>query len=524
MPWNKLFRYSRWVHKYVGLAGLFILAYFLLMGISGVLLNHPGMISRCSVPVSWLPTSYQYHNWNRMAVRDVVFSTMNPAELYVGGREGVWASSDGGAHFRRLERGFPASSYRQDTEALLLIEDGGRRRLFAGTHAGLYFCDPDENDPIWRPVAAKALREEVVSLLRVEKRIFAFTPSHCYTADSSDPEPRFLLQELAPPAAHESTVSMFLFLLRLHDGSLFGWPGRIFVDIVGLALVFLSVSAFYLWYAPWRNRTFPARRKKARYYRFFYDYHLKIGIYGAFFILVVVLTGMLIWQPLYPLIMRQSLPASFSLAADATNPWQDKISKAAYLAEDKKLLLATRDGLFVGSLNGSGVFELLTTKLPVHQTTVLKPLSGKRLLAASFTNGIYVWERDSDKVVKLHQGRGRTMVSAAAVRDGEPLFWTSHDQGLVPLGAMSDLPFRMPAELAQQGRVSLWNFLLNLHNARLFRDLVGYHWWIVQIGGLLLLLTTLSGTYDWLFRKGVFRNKPGSVGIQDKDKAPGTGQ
>jgi hypothetical protein len=509
MPWSKLFRYSRWVHKYVGLLGLFVLAYFLVMGVSGILLNHRCLISHCSIPVKWLPQGYRYQNWNRMALRDVVFSETAPARVYAGGREGVWGSADGGRHFRKLKRGFPASSYLQDTGSLLLVEEGSRRRLFAGTRAGLYFCNPDEEDPLWQAVAAPALRgENIVDLIRVEDRVLAFTSSNCHAADIGSSPPDFRLDELAPPAPYESRISWFLFLLKLHDGSLFGLPGRLFVDCVGLALIFLCVSAFYLWFVPWWKRNSPSRRKKkARFYQFFYRYHFKIGIYGAFFIVVIAFTGMLIWKPIYPYIMRYSLPASFCLASRSANPWQDRIYKAAYLAEERKLLLGTRDGFFIGSLDGTGVFEPISGKLPVQHATVLKPLPDKRLLVASFTNGIYIWDRESDHISKLPQGRSRTMVTAAAVRDGEPVFWTAFDQGLVLLADMTDLPFTMPAAIAEQGRVSLWSFLLGLHNGRLFEGLIKAHWWIVQIGGLLLLLTSLSGVYDWFFRKGFFKGK-----------------
>ncbi|MBN2706503.1 MAG: PepSY domain-containing protein [Deltaproteobacteria bacterium] len=506
MFWSKLFRYSRWVHRYIGLLGILILAYFILMGVSGILLNHRGLISGYSLPVKLMPPSYRYRNWNRMALRDVVFSTRNENLVYAGGREGVWVSADGGRQFRKLERGFPVSAYLQDSGCLLLVEEGSETRLFAGTRSGLYYCDPNAADPQWESVAEKGLRgEQVVSLLQVKNRIFAFTSSCCYAAKVTAASPQFSRHELAPPAVCESRISCFLFLLTLHDGSLFGLPGRLLVDGVGLALIFLCASALYIWFVPWRKRQFPGRRKKARFYQFFYRYHLKIGIIGAFFITVIALTGMLIWKPIQPHIIRHTLPAFCYPAERSANPWQGRIDKAAYLAEEGQLLLATRDGFFVGPVENRGNFTPLASRLPVRHATVLKPLAKRQLLVASFTNGLYLWERACDRVSKLHRSRGRTMVTAAAVRAGEPLFWTSYEHGLTPLAKMADLPFTMPPALAEAGRISLWSFLLGLHNGHLFQDLLPAHWWIVQIGGLLLLLTTLSGTYDWFYRKGFFK-------------------
>jgi hypothetical protein len=77
-----LFKLSKPIHKYVGLVALL---YFLLMGISGVLLNHPSLIRSFSIPLTRMPASYRYVDWNRMALREAVFSSTQPGTLYVGG-------------------------------------------------------------------------------------------------------------------------------------------------------------------------------------------------------------------------------------------------------------------------------------------------------------------------------------------------------------------------------------------------------------------------------------------------------
>lgn len=507
MSWAKsLFRYSRWLHKYAGLLGLFILAYFIVMGVSGILLNHRPMISHFSVPVKLLPASYTYQNWNNMAMRDVTFSKTEPQTVYVGGKQGVWCSRDNGRHFAVMKQGFPPFAYLKDTTCLLLAEESSYRRLFAGTRSGLYFCNTD--DASWQPVKEKGLqRENIVDLLRVGDSIFAFTCSACFESPVDSMPPDFRPHKLAPPQAYKAAISMFFFLLKIHDGSLFGPPGRLFIDIVGLALIFLSVSALYLWYIPWRNRRFPSRKKRARYFKFFYKYHFKIGIYCAFSIAVIALTGMLIWKPVYRLVMRHSVPASIYVASWSANPWHKKINKALYLPEEKKLLLSTRDGFFIGPMDGPGTFERLSITLPVRRATVLKQLTNNRILIGSFTNGIYVWDRGSNSVSDLNRGRRGAMITAAAVRDEMPLFWVGYKQGLVPFDSSTTPVFSMPAAMVEQGGISLWSFLLGLHNGRLFQDVVKHYWWIVQLGGLLLFLTTLSGTYDWLYHKGFFRSK-----------------
>jgi hypothetical protein len=503
-----IFRYSRWIHKYMGLIGLFVFAYFILMGVSGILLNHRSLISHVSVPVKLLPSHYTYRDWNRMTMQDVVFSGSDPGTVYVGGKEGVWCSRDGGGHFTVMDRGFPSWAYLKDTNCLLLVEENDSRRLFAGTRSGLYVCDTRE--AVWRPVERKGLQNEnIVDLLRVEDRMFAFTGSECFAANINAMPPDFQPHALAPPEDYTSTISMFLFLLKLHDGSLIGLPGRLFIDIVGLVLVFLCVSAIYIWYVPWQRRTFPSRQKqkKSLFFKFFYKYHFKIGIYSAFFITVIALTGMLIWKPLYLYIMRYPVPASFYVASQSANPWEQRINKALYLSSEKKLLLSTRDGFFEGPLEGPGQFERLSLKLPVRHATVLKQLENNRVLIGSFTNGSYVWDRTTHHVIDLDREKKDRMVTAVVVKNGRPLFWSGYNCGMVALENTASLSLSMPDAMIENGRVSLWSFLLGFHNGRLFQNIVPRYWVIVQTGGFLLLLVTLSGTYDWLYHKGFFRGK-----------------
>ena len=115
-----LFRFSRFTHKYLG---LIVLVYFLGMGISGILLNHPTLLQGFSLPLGWLSDSYQYKEWNRWSLRDAAFSKQQPEKIYVAGKEGVLMSRNAGRSFTPLSSGLPAPVYLRDTNCLLLIEN-----------------------------------------------------------------------------------------------------------------------------------------------------------------------------------------------------------------------------------------------------------------------------------------------------------------------------------------------------------------------------------------------------------------
>ena len=97
------------------------------------------------------------------------------------------------------------------------------------------------------------------------------------------------------------------------------------------------------------------------------------------------------------------------------------------------------------------------------------------------------------------------MPAGAAVQSGELRYWADYRNGLKSVH-QDDPPLIMPDRIIQDSRMSLWHFLFEVHNGRIFRDWIGkYTWLIVPLGGLALLLNVLSGCYDWLYRRVLSR-------------------
>lgn len=506
-----VFNISKPIHKYVGLV---CLAYFMLMGISGVFLNHPSLIRHFSVPLSWAPPSYHYANWNRMALREVVFSEKSPDTLYVGGKAGVWESTNGGESFSLLENGFPASPYEMDVRCLLLTESGAPPHLYAGTRSGLYRYD--FNPGRWQKINdGTETGMEIVDLVQTRSRILVFSPSACYHLALPGGEPALHPMPLTSRDAPNPRAPLFRFLLKLHDGSALGLPGRLFVDIVGLVLVFLSVSAVYIWYIPWSKKRFRKRigkrRASPRFFRFFYRYHLKLGIWGALFLGGVALTGMFVRPPLLIPIIHFSVPSVLLNGSRPAETWQPRISRALYSPEEDTVLLATRDGFFRGPADFSQPFEPAIVDVPVSGmgVNVLEHLSGHRLLVGSFS-GLYIWDHNRSLATDVknrpvprrrRRGPGADMAAGAAVKNGTLLYWADYRHGLRPADPGGPA-MAMPDRIAENSRMSLWHFLFEVHNGRIFRDWLGAcTWLIVPVGGLVLLVNVLSGSYDWLYRR-----------------------
>ena len=493
-----LFRVSKWLHKY---AGLSLLLLFLFVAATGIVLNHPSLLTGYSVPASWLGKSYQYENWNRFALRDALL--FDSGAMLVGGKMGVWYSSGPGAAFQEMNEGLPGSFFLQDINSLLAVEHGTTLRLYAGGRNGLYYKDAREGK--WQPVPELA-GTQVVDLVQTSGQVLAFSPYSCYTSTIAAQELQF---QKAPLKLATSTVRVpgFRLFFELHSGKLFGLPGRLMVDCVALILIFLSLTSLYVWYVPWRRkRTLKKRHKTSRWFAKLFRYHLSVGVWGGLFLFIVGGSGALIRPPLIV------LPNLVSLPYEAFFFKPPEILRAT-VTDGNSLVVATRDGWFTGKADLSAPLTEVTPPLPIFGmgTTVLETLGDGKLLVGSFS-GLYVWNlaenvaydlRGEKAPVEAALRPAELMAAAAMVSEGVLTGYVDYKKGLHTSGGSPILDRPFPVE-SSATRISLYHFLFELHNGRFLRDYVGV-WYIlfVPLVGLGLVLVVATGTFDWLKRKKI---------------------
>ena len=498
-------RILQWLHKYFALLTLIFCAW---MALSGILLNHPQLLKKYSLPNRIMPVNYHYRNWNRMSWRESVFSTRHDNVLYVGGKEGVWQSLDQGKSFKPLTSGFPTAVYERDTYSLLLAANQAQERLYAGTRSGLFYRQ-NEN---WYRVDHAVLKDNaVVDLLQIDNRILAFTDSAVYQAVIENGPPEFGPLNLPRDRKQASTVPLFRWLLKIHDGSIGGLPGRIFVDLLGLILFFLCLSGALIWYVPWRKRRRRPTLFSGKIFAFSYRWHLKLGLVSALFLAIIALSGALVRPPLLIAIVRLTVPAHLMPGLDPDNPWAGQIQRAAYLKGRKELIIASKQGLYRGSIDGTVPFTRTPEALPIHGmgAMVFEALDDHNLLIGSFS-GLYLWDTKENMIMQLkskatrnHPDWGKPlMVTGAAVYQGQALLVADYNDGLKPLRRRLKLRPAMPDEIRSQSRISLWNALFELHNGRIFEQFIGpLYWLIIPLGGISLIIVIISGTLNRLRRR-----------------------
>ncbi len=494
-----IFRFSRKIHKYTGLV-FFI--YFLLMAISGILINHPNLIRSLSMPAFMTPDSYKHKQWNRMAIRDAVFSSNYTDTLYVAGRSGVLLSRDNGRSFCFLDKNFPCSAYDKETYDLLLLEN--QKLLYAGTRSGLYVCST--KDRAWKKILLNPRsKEKVVSLAKIKDNVLACTPHACYFV--SIPPQSLVVKKaglIPEKGSRASREPLFIFLRKLHNGSILGFSGKLLIDAAAMGLIFLSLSGIYIWFIPWKIRR--GRKRKSGFFRPFRKYHIKTGVYTIVLLMIFALTGILLCRPFIKTIRPYSVPAQWLYASTPSRDWPFPISRVLYLEDEDRLILAAAGGFYSGPGDFSREFVRipLAVRISGMGVNVFEELTDHRVLIGSFS-GLYIWNQKTNKAQNFLQSSKRQgMVTASLVKKKHLAAWVDYRKGLQIVDS-SLLSLVMPKSLNQSNQLSLWYFLFEFHNGRLFKDWLGkYVWIIVLSGGIFLLLNSITGFYDWLYKK-IFR-------------------
>ncbi len=515
---KQMFRTSKWLHKYVG---LLLLLYGLLMGLSGILVNHPEWISGSSMPGWLVPAQYQPEGFDRGTLGTLIYSLEDPERAYLAGTEGVWLTEDGGVTFEPMLDGFPGAPAGRVTNGLLLQEQGPRA-LWAGTAAGLFVCELETGR--WTHVALGKENEPIRSILNVHGDLVVFTPSHIWRSPNGGVSNHFerlnSVRQVGPEGQGESVALIRLFF-ELHSGAILGFFGRLLFDLVGLAIVFLCASAFYLWYYPWRRRSNSDRKQGRGLFQTLFRYHLKIGIWMAPIALLMACTGFFMRPPLLVLPATIDIPVAAYPGLPAAQHWTHRIHRAVHDPARSRVLVEGQDGFWAVPDDDLGApFQAVDLPLPVHVmgSTVLKS-HGAGLVAGSFSGG-YKWDADGS-VRDLATGRAAGDVSTLRLAEhtvtgffttpaGERFLSTFHT-GIVPLdGAQLNGRFQMPQQMGERYRMSLWNGMFELHNGRFFRDWIGKLYMLIPIlGSLLFGLLTATGIYDWLMVRMIVPRRRG---------------
>lgn len=462
-----------WVrhHKWLGIVvALFVVGFAL----SGILLNHRGLIENVNVSRRLMPSRYEFSRWNGGLVKGSLPIGADSLLLY--GSNGAWLM-DGQGRVSDFNRGLPESVDRRNVRRLVRSDAGV---LFAVSPTDLYRYRGGR----WEIVAKPADGERFADVEVRGDSIVLLSRSNLYLANINDLV--FKQLPLAAPPELDSRTTLFRTVWMLHSGELFGLGGRLFVDLLGVAFIVLAVGGVLI----------PILRKRSGLKRFKLiniKLHKQIGLYSFFLLAALAITGWCLRPPVMVPLALTRTPALPYSSLDSPNPWHDKLRAVRYDQRRDDWLLSTSEGFF--SMKEFGEVPTPETGTPpvsVMGVNVLEPAGDGNWLCGSFS-GMYRWDRD--RVVSRDYFTGEV----ADNKPGPP-FGKFAVSGIIKdwPGKESVIDYYEGSDFAPQPDslrnlpMSLWAFALEVHSGRIYIGFLATYVFIFLLGAAIFWIL-LSG-------------------------------
>lgn len=231
-----------------------VIAFFaIVFAFSGIIMNHRQLFSPIDVSRKILPSNYTYDNWNMAAVRGS--ADIDSVSSLMFGNIGIWKTVDDFKSFEDFNQGFPRGI---DNRKIYSIVQH-KNTLFAGTQLGLYKRDPESN---WEKIKLAVQEDRIADLALKDDTLLVLTRHYLLkSADGIE----FETIQLPEPLGYQRKTGLFRTFWQLHSGELWGLPGKLVVDLLGLVTILLSVTGLLHFFFPKiiRNR----KRKQMRWHR-----------------------------------------------------------------------------------------------------------------------------------------------------------------------------------------------------------------------------------------------------------------
>jgi hypothetical protein len=490
------------LHRWPG----FVIALFLLyFAISGIVMNHRGTFSGIDINRRYLPSDYTYQNWNNSAVKGSL--VLGHDSLLVYGNIGIWLSDSTLTHFSDFNAGFPKGI---DNRKIFDVHQSPNGHLYAATLFGLFAYAP--SDKQWHKFNLNVDTERFVGIESVGDTLFALNRSLLFKGLSAGPLTQFEAINIAAPTDYNPKVSLFSTLWQFHSGEVFGLPGKLFVDLMGVITILLSVTGIIYFLFPnlikRRSKQSKPIAKLVATNRWSLKWHNITGSWLVFALVLLYFTGMFLRPPLLiPIASVEVKPLKFS-HLDQPNPWYDKLRDILYDPQRGVLMLSTSDGMYFMEHSRSVPVRFnYQPPVSVMGLNVFEPYGDGSFIIGSFS-GIFLWHPDYPDIYNYATGKpyidvpggrpvGDLKVSGLITDCQGHRFVVDHSSGAMALYHTQPVP-AMPAAISTQSGISLWNLMLEIHTGRFFNFMLGmFYILIVPLAGLASVIVVLSGYLLW---------------------------
>jgi hypothetical protein len=479
--WKKL-------HRWPGLIISFILLYY---GITGIFMNHRELFSGIDLKRRILPEEYSYKNWNNASLKGNLI--VNNDSILIWGTIGVWSTDSAFTEFVPLNAGFPKGT---DNRRIADLHRTAGGYLYSATLFGLYAWDGETSR--WVKIAGKKNDRRFTAIESRGDTLYALSRSLLYTGISHGANTILTAMELEAPKGYTYRTGLFETIWQFHSGEIFGLPGKLFVDLLGLITIFLSVTGIiYFFFPDIIKRRMKKNRDAARLVsisRWSLKWHNKAGEWFFAFLILLYFSGIFLRPPLLIAIAEAKVkPIRFS-HLDQPNPWYDKLRDLVYDNERGLFMLSTLDGMYsLKDFTSKPEACMIQPPVSVMGINIFEPFGEDSYLVGSFS-GIFLWHPDNPHIYDYARGRlwqgepagrpvGEFKVSGMITDLHGRKYMADYDLGLIALHHDGTIP-GMPENILAASGISLWSVALEIHTGRIFNFL---------IGGLYILIVPLAG-------------------------------
>ena len=501
MTKNKILGKLRKFHKWPGIV---ITLFIILFTISGIFMNHRGLISAIDINRSLLPEDYTYQNWNKGAVKSVCILGADSALVY--GNIGIWLSTDHFHTFQDWNAGFPKGIDNRKISKILKTPDG---KLFAGTYFGLYQYSVQQHE--WQKIDLPVSEERITDLLMKQDELLVQTRS--FLMKSSDAK-SFQTIILPKPVGYNGKASLFKTLWLLHSGELWGFAGKMAVDLFGLAILIISLTGLMHFIFPkWLKHRKTKQKDNttlvaARHTNL--RWHNRLGYIFIPFLIFVTITGMFLRPPLLIAIANSVVSPSPGTILSSSNPWYDKLRRVLYDEQQHIFLFSTSDGIYFIDENFEGPMQQPINQPPVSVMgcNVLEKKGESTYLVGSF-NGLFLWDPFTGQLIDCLSGNpyqpiqimgppiSKDMIDGWFADNTGNEFYFDYNHGVLPIRNSTQFG-EMSAEIISKSPISLWNLSLEIHTGRIFEPILGMFYILyVPLAGICILIVLISGFLIW---------------------------
>jgi hypothetical protein len=504
MKKNRFLKFLKKMHKW---PAIFIAVFAILFAISGIVMNHRQTFSSIDVSRKVLPDNYEYKNWNTAAVRGSVKISDNDYLLF--GNIGIWKTGAGFDSFTDYNQGFPKGIDNRKIYAVTQLNN----QLFAGTYFGLF--KRNVSGGAWQKIELPVKNERITDLGIKGDTLLVLTRDYLLKGFRGA---GFDLIQVPEPVGYVPKTGMFNTLWELHSGEMFGLPGKLLVDLLGLVTIFLAVTGLLHFFLPKYIKKRKVNQKEVKKLastkKKNLSWHNIVGAVFAILLIINTFSGMHLRPPLLIAIANSEVGIIPGTHMDTPNAWQDKLRRIYWDDIFQRYMFYTSEGFYFAD-------EELTEKLQpvpsqpqvsVMGCNVFKPLGEQKYLVGSFS-GLFLWDMKTGVVYdyftkKVHvapKSLSRPIsdhMVTGMVETGKGAFWFDYNRGVMPLNGFGNLQTSgfapMPAEIIKKSPISLWNVSLELHTGRIFQNVLGpFYILYVPLAGICILLVLFSGFLMW---------------------------